>query len=350
MKKRLIFTVSIALMSLYSVSTQAQWNASSLTDPLYSTTNSSIGFGTSTPRGAFEIRKPDATVYVTASNADNLTGTPAIYINRITEGLKLEYIPNVLARISNTFMGESGNIAFSTWGKDRMTILGTGNIGIGTTAPRANFEVRTNDATLYVTADNAIAGGVGNPSLYINRITEGLKLEYVPNVLARISNTFVSDNVGHLALNTKGVDRLIITGNGNVGIGTSIAGIYTNNTPGYKLAVNGTIGAREVVVETSSAVWADYVFDKDYSLTPLDRVAEFVKVNKHLPEIPSAADVERDGHRLGEMDVLLLKKVEELTLYMIELKKENDVLRQETEKLKIQNQQLSRRVSGLEKK
>lgn len=117
-------------------------------------------------------------------------------------------------------------------------------------------------------------------------------------------------------------ERMTVTVDGNVGIGT----VLTNNPNTYKLAVNGKIGAKEVQVEITSSTWADYVFESDYKLLSLQEVEAFVKANKHLPEIPSAEDVKVNGHKLGEMDVLLLKKVEELTLYVIELEKKINAL------------------------
>ena len=116
--------------------------------------------------------------------------------------------------------------------------------------------------------------------------------------------------------------KFVLKENGNVGIGTT-------NPGNYRLAVEGKIGAREVVVTTTA--WADYVFEPTYDLRPLSEVEAFIKENKHLPEIPSAKEVEANGVSLGEMNVLLLKKVEELTLYLIELKKENETQRKQNE-------------------
>ncbi|HEY8938506.1 MAG TPA: hypothetical protein VIM65_24970, partial [Cyclobacteriaceae bacterium] len=112
---------------------------------------------------------------------------------------------------------------------------------------------------------------------------------------------------GTMYLSTGYVSRIAILPNGNVGIGTSL----TNNPNSYKLAVKGKIGAQEVQVENTSTTWADYVFEKNYKLMSLGDVESFIKSNKHLPEIPSADEVKENGHKLGEMDVLLLKKVEE---------------------------------------
>lgn len=124
-------------------------------------------------------------------------------------------------------------------------------------------------------------------------------------------------------------ERMRITTDGNVGIGTRL----TNNPNNYKLAVNGIIGAKEVQVENTSSTWADYVFEPTYKLMSLQELQLYISINKHLPEIPSAEEVKTNGHKLGEMDVLLLKKVEELTLYIIELKNENAELLKRIETL-----------------
>ena len=101
---------------------------------------------------------------------------------------------------------------------------------------------------------------------------------------------------------------------GNFGIGTT--------TPGNKLEVNGTIRSKEVIVEATN--WPDYVFEEDYNLTSLKELEAYIKANKHLPEIPSAKEMEANGIILGEMNMLLLKKIEELTLHTIQQQKELD--------------------------
>ena len=108
------------------------------------------------------------------------------------------------------------------------------------------------------------------------------------------------------------VTRMTIQSNGNVGVGTT--------TPSDKLAVNGNIRAKEIKVEATN--WPDYVFSDHYELKPLSDVERYIDENGHLPEIPNAQEVEAEGVSLGEMNKLLLKKVEELTLHLIEKDKQ----------------------------
>ncbi|MBS7256725.1 hypothetical protein [Flavobacterium branchiicola] len=111
--------------------------------------------------------------------------------------------------------------------------------------------------------------------------------------------------------------------NGNVGIGTA--------NPTSKLTVAGNIASREVKVSVDAG--ADFVFDKDYNLPSLESVDKFIKENKHLPEIASANEMKKDGMNLSEMNIKLLQKIEELTLYMIEQKKNSNTQENKIEKL-----------------
>lgn len=102
----------------------------------------------------------------------------------------------------------------------------------------------------------------------------------------------------------------------------------------FLLYVKKGIRTEKVKVELASGIWADYVFEDDYELMSLDKVEEFINTNGHLPNVPSAAEVEKNGINLGEMDALLLEKIEELTLHMISLKKENEEMKTILETIK----------------
>ena len=102
-----------------------------------------------------------------------------------------------------------------------------------------------------------------------------------------------------------------------------------NLQDGYLLGVNGKIKCREVRVTNEN--WADFVFENDYELPSLESVEKFIKDNKHLPDLPSAEEVLENGTNLGEIDAILLQKIEELTLYLIEINKENQKLRAQIE-------------------
>ncbi|WP_271768875.1 tail fiber protein [Aquimarina algiphila] len=123
--------------------------------------------------------------------------------------------------------------------------------------------------------------------------------------------------------------RLTIAKSGNVGIGTK--------TPDSKLTVKGKIHAEEVKVDLS-VLAPDYVFTKDYELLTIEEVQQHIKENGHLPNVPSAAEMETNGVELGVMNMKLLEKIEELTLYTIDQKQE---LKKQQEKLKSLEEKLT---------
>jgi hypothetical protein len=128
-------------------------------------------------------------------------------------------------------------------------------------------------------------------------------------------------------------EKMTILQNGNVGIGTT-------NPGSYKLAVEGRIGAREIVV--TQVPWADKVFEDGYHLMPLNELEQHIKTENHLPGIPSETEVLEKGVSLGGMQAKLLEKIEGLTLYVIDQNKR-------IEKLEKENEELKNRVSSLEK-
>ena len=115
-----------------------------------------------------------------------------------------------------------------------------------------------------------------------------------------------------------GSSQFVITPSGNIGVGVA--------NPTNTLAVNGDVRAREVVVTVDG--WPDYVFEPEYKLRALEDVEAFIAQHGHLPELPRAAAAEAEGVSLGRMQVRMLEKIEELTLYILQLRRENEALRQ----------------------
>lgn len=124
-------------------------------------------------------------------------------------------------------------------------------------------------------------------------------------------------------LNPENNVSLALINSGNVGIGTT--------TPENKLDVNGTIRAKEVIVETN---WSDFVFADEYKLRSLSEVEEHINQHGHLPDVPSAESIQSEGLSVGESQTIMMQKIEELTLYVIELKKQNDSLQNQIKELR----------------
>lgn len=147
------------------------------------------------------------------------------------------------------------------------------------------------------------------------------------------ANSFFLKSSGYLGIGTKTpTERLHVIGNSRV---TGKLQLGTADRPSnYTLSVDGKAICEEVFVELSSA-WPDYVFQREYNLMPLSDLAQYIDKEGHLPKMPSASQIEAEGsHALGETQRLLLEKIEELTLYILELDKKNTVLSEELNNLK----------------
>jgi len=179
-------------------------------------------------------------------------------------------------------------------------IKGTdGNVGIGTTNPDATLTIGGSDLVTY----NLKLKDQAGRAIELISPTIGS-----PVGKLKITNTNSSLQLGVRdfpeTMHIKGTD-------GNVGIGTT--------NPEAKLHVAGNIYSTEVKVAVAAGTGPDYVFEPDYDLRTLQETKDYIEENKHLPEVPSAKEMETNGVQLGEMNMLLLKKIEEMTLHQIEL-------------------------------
>ncbi|TYR36347.1 hypothetical protein FXV77_10590 [Sphingobacterium phlebotomi] len=196
----------------------------------------------------------------------------------------------------------------------------SGNVGIGTSNPMERLHVRGDVRFQRLTGgQNYLAISADGTGSYITANDPGTNMKHLFIRVSPTGEDATDRNLYFQAGKVGGAfqTRVTITGGGNVGIGT--------NSPKAKLAVEGNILAKEIKVTNNIAV-PDYVFEPDYKLTNLSDIETYVKEHKHLPEIPSAKDIDQNGLDLGEMNLLLLKKVEELTLHLIEKEKKMDAL------------------------
>jgi len=193
----------------------------------------------------------------------------------------------------------------------------TGKVGIGTDSPIEKFQV--NNGNILIRGTNNWLSTSDNAFVYL-----GDQNNYVKATFSAGLTFGVWDG------NVSSVEALYIAPGGNVGIGTL--------NPTYKLSVNGNIRAKSIKVETG---WSDFVFYSDYYLMSLDSVEKFIETFGHLPNVPSAADVEKNGLDLGSSNAILLMKTEELYLYTFKLNKKIDVVIEDNKTLKQQNKLLA---------
>lgn len=175
------------------------------------------------------------------------------------------------------------------------------SVGIGFTAPQSKLEVRgTVRATSTTTRSNRTEIGHSGSHGFVNTV-----------------------GAGNLDFKHEGATLMRLKANGNL-----VLGNVSTPSSSYKLYVEkGILSEKVRVAVNTSADWADYVFEDSYSKLPIQEVSNFIEKNKHLPNVPSAEEVVKDGINVAEMDAILLRQIEELWLHVIELKKENELLK-----------------------
>ena len=233
------------------------------------------------------------------------------------------------------------------------SISNSGNIGIGTFLPKAKLDVRgdilmsqgilpmglitemVETTTPLLNLSLNFRGPERNNSYRGAAFRIDTRLENNSPLFQWLSRNAGTENESIM---------MTLNAEGNLGIGTL--------SPKERLSINGEIRAHEIKVETKD--WPDYVFEDSYVLKPLAEVASYIKINKKLPELPAAAEAEAEGIDLGQINKLLVKKVEELTLYLIEkdaeLKEQNarqNILESSLDKQKIELIKLQQDIATL---
>ena len=260
-----------------------------------STTGTNVGVGTSEPQVKFEVRGP----------ALRLSDVGIRFLEISQDGGGQPYgRPH-----TNSYSGArqfkingwsqelpSGSVQKDIVHFDGYNLLllkdNGGAIGVGTSQPNASLDLFTNTPTMNSFNSQRWSTSIANYFLTLKTVRSNDGVNY--NLIQTINGSEYTS---------------LSFFKGDVGIGTM--------RPDAKLAVKGTVHAEEVKVDLSVPA-PDYVFEKSYNLRPPAEVENYINQNKHLPEIPAAKELEANGINLGEMNMLLLKKVEELTLYTIE--------------------------------
>ncbi|WP_264536599.1 tail fiber protein [Flavobacterium sp. N1736] len=303
----------------------------SISSKAQNTTFNNVSIGTDNPAYGIKIK----------ANFPGVTGGWARGFYVTNENDTQKYISlgslgsttNGVATVTNSFIGTDYNNQY-------MTFLPNKNIGIGASNPQNVLQI--GDFVNNLNYKISLPGSYNFEEIKLGQYGNGRTgLEMITHTNTASSfgvRLFAGTDTGMDGLQIQTADpsnsaagltyttRLAVILNGNVGIGTIV--------PDEKLTVKGKIHTQEVRVDMAGPLVPDYVFANDYKLKSLQEVEDYIKENKHLPEIPSAQEIEKNGLMLAEMNMSLLKKMEEMTLYMIEMKKENEKQNKEIKILK----------------
>ncbi|MCT4124704.1 hypothetical protein [Elizabethkingia anophelis] len=279
-----------------------------------------VGIGTTNPISNLEIASPTATLTLSTNQASGTAENPLYpkidflgYANwpkaRITaaeqtyntHGSKLSFLVN------------DGTGATSL--KEMMTINQDNKVGIGITNPTSKLEVYNEASKSHLTLS-----ANDNSANDLSRIDLDYKIQNKDHIVGRISSFYLDSGNG---------------GTGGLRFFTREAGQLTEKmmiAPNGNISVSNKLEAKEIKVTTTPT--ADFVFEDSYQLPNLESVEKHIKEKKHLPEIASAVEMQKEGVNIGDFQIKLLQKIEELTLYQIQINKEVINLKQENNQLK----------------
>ncbi|MFN0276645.1 MAG: hypothetical protein ACKVPJ_12940, partial [Chitinophagales bacterium] len=288
------------------------------------------------------IGTTDADYQLTVSGTDEIVtikGTNP-YISMENGGVEKGYMRadgNDLT-LATYLTNDIGRVVLRANGSDELFVHPTGEVTVNTGTPYTGFEmgingdlhvssqiaigttsaVSTAQATMSGTSDVLVIDGT-DPYITLRDGDENLGYVQALGEDLRVG-IFAANTDGRVIFSSNSTTRMYIDHNGNIVMG----GASTTPKTGYKLNVDGNIVCEELRVEMYP--WADYVFDENYRLMSLEELEAYIGQHKHLPNVPSADEIENGGLHVGEMQATMMEKIEELTLYIIELKKQNDAL------------------------
>jgi hypothetical protein len=343
----------ITIVSIFPLVTNAQWTGSA-PGPIYYNSGF-VGIGTTTPLRKFTVSAQGDGASVTSllrleqyNPGTPVNGTGVSIDMAIGDNSNLPPLAGQIRLMRSDYINSSMyfSTALANTVSDRMVINPYGNIGIGTTSPSQKLTVSAQGNGMGVTP--LLRLEQYNPGSHANgtgvsidmAIGDNTNLPALAGQIRLVRSDYLNTSMYFsTALGNTISDKMIIDPYGNIGIGT-------NNTMGHKLAVNGDIIATSVNVKLFSD-WPDYVFKPAYKLPPLSDVKKFIYINQHLSDIPSAEQMSKNGINLGEMSLVLVRKVEELTLYLIEQNKQLQAQLKATESQKKINRDQQEQIDQL---
>ena len=283
-------------------------------------TTGNAGVGTSTPAVPLEVAVPSTIALKLRNRATATTADGSVIFDMANNSGNLWR--TIVGGKNNGLGINAGQFYIERSGIGSTFLIDqTGNIGIGTIAPGAKLDVF---ATGYMVGrfknNNQVSTQDGSTAVDISN-SAGNSFRLVTSG----KNNGISIATNQFYLERTGVGAVLLVNTSN----NLLIGKTTQANTTYKLDVNGKVRANEIEVNTTGA---DFVFADDYKLNALAEVESFVKSNKHLPGIASAAEMTEHGMEVGELTKTLLQKVEELTLYIIEQQKQIDSLKANTAK------------------
>lgn len=299
-------------------------NAEVETETMRLTSTGRLGIGTTAPATSLHV---NGNVTINNSIAGAVTHSNLLLGDG--QGAQLNW--GTGANMSRVMCG--GPVTLWTNNAERFRVNSQGYIGINTNSPTAFLHVNGTVRLAALTADNTkdqvlVTDANGNVYTRTAASLGGTNAWSIDGTTIGSASTKLGTTGNFdLPLITNNIEAVRVTATGNVGIGTA--------NPQAKLAVNGDVYAKKVRVTASGwPTWPDYVFEEGYDLPSLASVEAFIKKNKHLPEVPSAKEVVEKGIDLGDNQAVLLKKIEELTLYVIEQNKKIEALQKEMKEMK----------------
>jgi hypothetical protein len=276
--------------------------------------NGNVGLSNPNPITKLDVAGLLHVMYPGILNYPNIGGTYVGW-NRSAGGGEANFVNNIAGGSIGgfTFDKTADGLNFSRL----FTILNNGRIGIGNSDPTSMLTV-SGDLSILNGQNSFIYNGAADIILkYAERGTGGRALVHDDG--NKLTLNYGGDFSGGTSIGSNTFFSTNNTGTSYVSAGNFAIG--TKDTKGYKLAVAGGVIAESVTVKVENS-WPDYVFQENYLSPSLHEVEKFIKANKHLPEIPSASEVSEKGISLGDINAKLLKKIEELTLYLIEKDKQ----------------------------